>query len=70
MSRRQQQQPPLDATQPELEDEEVISGTGGDEAMEDVQDQEEGYSEFPCVDLGRRAPCLEDVHIPPILSLP
>ncbi|KAJ3488392.1 hypothetical protein NLI96_g2891 [Meripilus lineatus] len=44
MSRRQQQQPPLDATQPELEDEEVISGTGGDEAMEDVQDQEEGYS--------------------------
>ena len=71
MSRRQQQQPPLDATQPELEDEEVISGTGeGDEAMEDVQDQEEGYSEFPCVDLGRRAPCLEDVHIPSILSLP
>ena len=47
MSRRssQPQQPPLDTSQAELEEEEVISGTGeGDEIMEDVQNEEEGYS--------------------------
>lgn len=45
MSRRQQPQPPIDAAQPDLEEEEIISGTGeGDEVMEDAQDQEEGYS--------------------------
>ncbi|TCD68198.1 casein kinase 2 regulatory subunit [Steccherinum ochraceum] len=46
MSRRSSQQhPPLDTSQAELEEEEVISGTGeGDEVMEDVQEQEEGYS--------------------------
>ncbi|THH02742.1 hypothetical protein EW026_g144 [Hermanssonia centrifuga] len=46
MSRRPQQ-PPVEATQGELEEEEeeAISGVGeGDELMEDVQDQEEGYS--------------------------
>ena len=48
MSRRpSQQQPPIDTSQAELEDEEAVSGTGeGDEVMEDVQDQEEGYSAF------------------------
>ena len=48
MSRRSsQQQPPVDSSQAELEEEEVISGQGeGDEVMEDVQNEEEGYSMF------------------------
>ncbi|KAJ3553001.1 hypothetical protein NM688_g3853 [Phlebia brevispora] len=44
MSRRPQQ-PPIETTQPEVEEEEAISGVEeGDEVMEDVQDQEDGYS--------------------------
>lgn len=42
---RKPQQGVADAAQQELEGEEVISGTGeGDEPMEDVEGQEEGYS--------------------------
>ena len=46
MSRRPQQ-PPIETAQLEVEDEEAISGVEeGDEAMEDVQEeQEDGYSE-------------------------
>ncbi|KAH8105893.1 casein kinase II regulatory subunit-domain-containing protein [Cristinia sonorae] len=45
MSRLSSQPPPADTSQAELEEDEIISGTGeGDEVMEDAQDQEEGYS--------------------------
>ena len=44
MSRRPQQ-PPIDTTQPEVEEEEALSGAEeGDEVMEDAQEQEDGYS--------------------------
>ena len=44
MSRRPQQ-PPIETTQADVEEEEAISGAEeGDEVMEDAQDQEDGYS--------------------------
>ena len=44
MSRRPQHQPPLDTTQPEVPEDELLSATGeGDEVMEEVEEQE-GYS--------------------------
>ncbi|KAF7789490.1 hypothetical protein EIP86_000436 [Pleurotus ostreatoroseus] len=44
MSRRPQQ-PPIETAQPEVEEEEALSGVEeGDEVMEDVQDADDGYS--------------------------
>ena len=44
MSRRPQHQPPLDTTQPEVPEDELLSATGeGDEVMEEAEEQE-GYS--------------------------
>ena len=44
MSRRPQQQPPVDTNQPEVPEDELLSGGGeGDEVMEEVEEQE-GYS--------------------------
>lgn len=49
MSRRPQQQPPLDPNQPEVPEDELLSATGeGDEVMEEAEEQE-GYS--ACVTL-------------------
>jgi casein kinase II subunit beta len=37
----------VDASQAELEEEEAVSGTGeGDEVMEEVVEEQEGYSKF------------------------
>lgn len=44
MSRRPQHQPPLDTSQPEVPEDELLSATGeGDEVMEEAEEQE-GYS--------------------------
>lgn len=44
MSRRPQQQSPLDTSQPEVPEDELLSATGeGDEVMEEAEEQE-GYS--------------------------
>jgi casein kinase II subunit beta len=44
MSRRPQHQPPIDTTQPEVPEDELLSATGeGDEVMEEAEEQE-GYS--------------------------
>jgi len=44
MSRRAQQQAPVDTSQPEVPEDELLSATGeGDEVMEEVEEQE-GYS--------------------------
>ena len=44
MSRRPQQQAPVDTSQPEVPEDELLSGGGeGDEVMEEVEEQE-GYS--------------------------
>jgi casein kinase II subunit beta len=49
MSRRPQQQAPVDTNQPELPEDELLSATGeGDEVMEEAEEQE-GYS--ACVNL-------------------
>lgn len=49
MSRRPQQQAPLDTNQPEVPEDELLSATGeGDEVMEEAEEQE-GYS--ACVTL-------------------
>ena len=49
MSRRPQQQTPLDTNQPEIPEDELLSATGeGDEVMEEAEEQE-GYS--ACVTL-------------------
>ena len=46
MSRRPQQ-PPIETAQPEVEEEEALSGVEeGDEVMEDVQDADDGYSAY------------------------
>lgn len=43
-----------EASQAELEEDEVISGTGeGDEIMEEPEEQEDGYSESLCVSRAR-----------------
>ena len=49
MSRRPQQQAPVDTNQPEVPEDELLSATGeGDEVMEEAEEQE-GYS--ACVTL-------------------
>lgn len=49
MSRRPQQQPPVDTNQPEIPEDELLSAAGeGDEVMEEAEEQE-GYS--ACVTL-------------------
>lgn len=49
MSRRPQQQAPVDTSQPEVPEDELLSATGeGDEVMEEAEEQE-GYS--ACVTL-------------------
>ena len=49
MSRRPQQQAPIDTNQPEVPEDELLSATGeGDEVMEEAEEQE-GYS--ACVSL-------------------
>jgi hypothetical protein len=49
MSRRPQQQPSIDTSQPEVPEDELLSATGeGDEVMEEAEEQE-GYS--ACVTL-------------------
>jgi len=46
MSRRPQQQAPVDTNQPEVPEDELLSGVGeGDEVMEEVEEQE-GYSAY------------------------